>query len=96
MLSISIDIDPSERVFICGKTGSGKTFMAKHLLETMRGAGWRIAIIDPKHFWDEGRKDWSKKKQVARLTDPYWWRRLTHVFPSSASNPVHPVGKTPG
>lgn len=49
-------IDGSRRLLIAGKTGSGKSFLARHLLNQMLAAGYRIAIIDPKIDW-QARKD---------------------------------------
>ncbi len=39
-----VTIKPSERVFLAGKTGSGKTYIAKHLLRSFR----RLVVFDPK------------------------------------------------
>lgn len=37
-------IEPNERVFICGKTRSGKTYLARHLAANLR----RLFVLDPK------------------------------------------------
>lgn len=50
-MAVSLKLDPSERMFICGATGEGKTVFAKHLLKEWQRAHWRIVIFDPKHFW---------------------------------------------
>ena len=53
----SVTIKPSERVFLAGKTGSGKTYLAKHLLRTFR----RLIVIDPKGTLQDWKlKPWNK------------------------------------
>jgi hypothetical protein len=42
-------IKRDERVFFCGRTGSGKTTLADRLIRT---TGYRTVVIDPKHSWD--------------------------------------------
>jgi DNA helicase HerA-like ATPase len=34
-----------------GKTGSGKSFLARYLLKLAYARGWRIEIVDPKKDW---------------------------------------------
>jgi energy-coupling factor transporter ATP-binding protein EcfA2 len=41
----------SQRAYFGGKTGSGKSFLARHLLKLMSKKGWRIVIVDPKKDW---------------------------------------------
>lgn len=41
----------SQRVFIVGKTRSGKSTMARYLLKEVVKAGGRVFIIDPKKDW---------------------------------------------
>jgi hypothetical protein len=50
--SIPLTLKPDERHLFIGKTRSGKTFLARYLLEKMYQAGWPITIVDsPDHFW---------------------------------------------
>lgn len=46
-----IEIQLNERVYIVGKTKSGKTFLARHLMRPVK----RLVVIDPKN----GLKDWG-------------------------------------
>jgi hypothetical protein len=41
----------SQHIAIVGKTGSGKTYTAKGLVETMLGNGRRVCILDPTGVW---------------------------------------------
>lgn len=67
---MQIAIDPSERVFLVGKTGSGKTFMARHLLHIMAEAGWPIVIFDPKRFWMGSNPQWSSRRSGGSIEAP--------------------------
>lgn len=49
----TIRIRSDERVFLCGKTGSGKTFAARHICAPLR----RLVVLDPKARIDEA--EWS-------------------------------------
>ena len=53
-----IEIQLNERVYIVGKTRSGKTFLARHLLRPVR----RLVVIDPKNAlkgW--GLEEWNSE-----------------------------------
>jgi hypothetical protein len=45
------EIRGDQRVFLVGKTNSGKSYVARYLLKVARQHGWRIVIIDPKKDW---------------------------------------------
>lgn len=47
----TIKLLPSERWLYCGKTGSGKSYLARHNLRILSAAGWRVVIVDPEGFW---------------------------------------------
>lgn len=53
MASNSVPIKSSERVSILGATGSGKTVLARHLIQGLR----RIVVIDPKHTFKPPARD---------------------------------------
>lgn len=46
-----ISLKPDERWFYCGKTGSGKSHLAKANLRVMERARWRVVIIEPDGLW---------------------------------------------
>lgn len=60
-MAVRLKLDPSKRMFLVGKTESGKTYLAKHLLKQMARKHWRIVIVDPKHFWMGTDPQWAKK-----------------------------------
>jgi energy-coupling factor transporter ATP-binding protein EcfA2 len=45
-LSRKIEILTNQRVFICGQTGSGKSFLASHLTQLIKET--RLVVLDPK------------------------------------------------
>lgn len=73
-------VDPSERMLILGKTGSGKTQFAKHLLRIV-AQKMPVVIIDPNELWlwkgRGGQKtDWASKKEPGTIDKPH----LVDVF----------------
>ncbi len=72
---MKLTIDPSERWLILGKTGSGKTQFAKHLLRTI-SQKMPVVIIDPNELWlgkgHGGRADeWASKKELGTIDKPH-------------------------
>lgn len=62
----SLQIEADERVCFVGKTGSGKTFLARHLLAQHP----RVIVIDPKGtFGSEGFTRWNKKTRKFLLSE---------------------------
>jgi energy-coupling factor transporter ATP-binding protein EcfA2 len=71
---VNITIDPSERWLILGKTGSGKTQFAKHMLRIV-AKSMPVVIVDPNELWlgrgKGGRpEDWAQKKEVGTIDKP--------------------------
>lgn len=64
---MAIHFGQSEHVFICGQTGTGKTWRAQKLLRA-RATASRVIAIDPKaEFWIPGAKlvnDYHKKHRI--------------------------------
>lgn len=62
--SLKVELVPGERWFITGKTGCGKTTLARWILEQWAAKGWRIVIVDRKRCWDDpkhGGKPFAEK-----------------------------------
>jgi len=55
--AVRVSLNPAERWFYVGKTGKGKSHLARANLEIMERKGWRILIIDPKRQWMDDRTD---------------------------------------
>lgn len=66
----------SQRVFIVGKTRSGKSTMARYLLKEVVKAGGRVFIIDPKRDW------------MGRPPHRVPYGKLTSEFRGSVDNPI--------
>lgn len=77
---LDLSVKSNERVFIAGKTGSGKTFFARYLLQSAT----RLVVLDPKGMLDAKTEpgwrltDWTAKGEKAlrdgkpvRLRVPY-------------------------
>lgn len=72
---MKLKIDPSERWIIVGKTGSGKTIFAKHLLRHIAGK-MPVVIVDPKEYWLGSRPEWASGKELGTVDKP----RLINSF----------------
>lgn len=57
----AISIDGTERVFLCGMTGSGKTFWAMHMLASLP----RLVVIDLKGSDEIAKWDWLEPGREA-------------------------------
>lgn len=58
--SVTLDLRGSERRLFVGKTGSGKSVLAKALLREMARRGWPIVIVDPSAFWMGENPKWAR------------------------------------
>lgn len=57
---VAIRLRPDERWFLLGKTRSGKSYLARYLLEEWERKGWRIVIAGSKGDWVP-RGQWEKR-----------------------------------
>lgn len=69
------------RLLIVGKTGSGKSFLARYLLKQMEAAGYRVVIVDPKIDWMV-----EKREDGTRVQRPY--SEAKGKRPGTVDNPV--------
>lgn len=61
-----VKIEGSDRVFLCGKTGSGKTFWAMHMLASLP----RLIVVDQKHSDEIAKWPWRPAdSQAVRLLE---------------------------
>lgn len=61
-----VKIEGSDRVFLCGMTGSGKTFWAMHMLAALP----RLIVVDSKHSDEIAKWDWRDgDKNSVRLLE---------------------------
>jgi hypothetical protein len=68
---MDIAIDPSERWVIFGKTGSGKTQYAKHLLRIV-AEKMPVVIVDPNELWCGKYPQWeTEKKKPGTIDKPH-------------------------
>jgi len=61
-MTISLRVD--ERWAYVGKTGSGKSYLARYNLKKIAAKGWPIVIVDsPDHFWlkEKDTKDFARR-----------------------------------
>ena len=64
-------IDPSERICILGKTGSGKTEWAKYHLRIV-SEFMPVVIVDPKEFWLGRHPVWeTERKKLGAVDKPH-------------------------
>jgi energy-coupling factor transporter ATP-binding protein EcfA2 len=66
---MNIDIKPSERIMIMGKTGSGKTEWERFMLRRI-ALHMPVVIIDPKIFWLGENPIWASGKSPGTVDHP--------------------------
>lgn len=72
-------IDPSERLILIGKTGSGKSEWAKHLLRQISNS-YPVVIIDPKEQWLGRRPIWAKGREPGTIDRPHLISKFNSSF----------------
>lgn len=72
---MNIDIKPSERLLLMGKTGGGKTEWAKFALRRIARV-MPVVIIDPKFFWMGEEPRWAKRKEPGTIDCPHLVREF--------------------
>lgn len=80
-----------QRGLLLGATGSGKSYMARHLLKVARKAGWRIVIVDPKKGWMGRGKDrvpFADKGELSTVDRPVLVNEFHPEYPVQIFQPV--------
>lgn len=67
---MELTIDPSERYLFVGKTGSGKTELAKYMLRIV-AQSMPVVIVDPKEFWLGAKPKWAARKEPGTIDKPH-------------------------
>lgn len=67
---MNLTINASERWIILGKTGSGKTELAKYLLRVV-SQKMPVVIIDPKEYWLGAYPKWASRKEAGTIDKPH-------------------------
>lgn len=67
---MKLNIDPSERWIVLGKTGSGKSEFAKHLLRQV-SQKMPVVIVDPKEYWLGKHPVWAARKEPGTIDKPH-------------------------
>lgn len=88
------NIKPSERAFLVGKTGGGKTTMAKYLL-TEIAKKWRVVIIDAKHDWLGEHPAWAGRKEPGTIKKPHLVEEFNPALRVQVFQPASPAYKDP-
>lgn len=77
---VEITIDPSERWIFLGKTGAGKTQLAKYLLR-MIAEKMPVVVIDPNEIWGGKHPVWeTNKKKPGTVDKPHLVEKFNPKF----------------
>jgi len=91
---MQFNIKPSERAFLVGKTGGGKTTLAKYLL-TEVSKKWRIVIIDAKHDFLGEKPVWASGKEPGTIKKPHLVEQYDPDLRVQVFQPSSPAYKDP-
>lgn len=90
-MAVRLKLDPAGRMFLCGKTNSGKTFLGRHILKQLARKRWRIVIVDPKHYWMEDHPENFAKKGPGTVDAPVLVTRFNPKLAVQCYQPAIPA-----
>lgn len=86
---VKIVVKPYERGILLGKTGSGKTELAKWLFRPV-AAKMPVVIVDRKHLWLGENPVWAKRKEPGTIDRPHLVTKFNPDFHVQVFQPSGP------